>query len=140
MRPTPGLHRQLKKPRLAGLAIALASAIAGLLLSASGSLALSGATQSSTLNAHRHPGYHRGIASWYKDDGLKTACGFHAKFGVAHRSLPCGTHVTFWHDHRRVVATVDDRGPYVTGRTWDLDEHTASALHMLGVEGVWAKW
>ncbi len=147
MRPTPGLHHQSKKTRAARAcapALALAGALGASLLCAPGSFALAGAhpaaQQSSSLTVHRHPGYTRGTASWYRDDGLKTACGFRAKFGVAHRTLPCGTKVTFWHDHHTIVATVDDRGPYVTGRTWDLDERSAKALRVPGVSPVWAKW
>ena len=34
---------------------------------------------------------------------------------------------------RTVVATVDDRGPYVGGRTFDLNQNTAAALGFAGV-------
>lgn len=77
------------------------------------------------------------IASWYSDGGA-TACGFHAGMGVANRSLPCGTKVTFRYRGRTVTATVDDRGPYVGGRTWDLNQNTAGALGFGGVGTVWA--
>ena len=42
--------------------------------------------------------------------------------GVAHRSLPCGTLVTFRNpaNGRQVTVPVIDRGPYVAGRTWDM--------------------
>ena len=76
------------------------------------------------------------VASWYYDGG-GTACGFHAQYGVANRSLPCGTHVRLRFGARSVVATVDDRGPFVTGRTYDLDQTTASALGMWGVATVY---
>jgi rare lipoprotein A len=72
------------------------------------------------------------VASWYNDGG-STACGFHAHFGVANRTLPCGTRVTFAYGGRSVVATVDDRGPYVGGRDYDLNQNTAGALGMYGV-------
>jgi rare lipoprotein A len=41
---------------------------------------------------------------------------------VAHRSLPCGTKVTFRNpsNGRTVTVPVIDRGPYVSGRQWDL--------------------
>ena len=57
--------------------------------------------------------------------GGKTACGHvYTKgiVGVAHRTLPCGTRVSFRNPaNGRVVTTqVIDRGPYVSGRTWDL--------------------
>jgi rare lipoprotein A (peptidoglycan hydrolase) len=65
--------------------------------------------------------------SWYGPGfyGKRTACGFAmttALIGVAHRSLPCGTKVTFRNpaNGRTVTAPVVDRGPYVSGRQWDL--------------------
>jgi rare lipoprotein A len=77
------------------------------------------------------------VASWYEDAG-STACGFHAYYGVANLSLPCGTQVTFRIGGRQVTATVDDRGPYVGGRTWDLNQNTAAALRFAGVATVLA--
>lgn len=76
------------------------------------------------------------VASWYYDGGA-TACGFHAGLGVANRTLPCGTKVTLHYGGRTVTATVDDRGPYVGGRTWDLNQATAAALGFAGVGTVW---
>ena len=81
-------------------------------------------------------GFEQNVASWYDDAG-STGCGFHATYGVANKSLPCGTHVTFSYGGRTVVATVDDRGPYVGGRTWDLNQNTAAALGFAGVGTVW---
>jgi hypothetical protein len=80
---------------------------------------------------------HPSVASWYYDAG-STACGFHAQFGVANKSLPCGTKVTFSYGGRTVTATVDDRGPYVSGREWDLSQTTAGALGFGGVGTVLA--
>ncbi len=80
--------------------------------------------------------YGESVASWYNDAG-STACGFHAGFGVANRSLPCGTKVGFRYGGRSVTATVDDRGPYVGGRDWDLNQGTAAALGFVGVGTVW---
>lgn len=77
------------------------------------------------------------VASWYNDAG-STACGYHVRFGVANKSLPCGTKVTFSYGGRSVVATVDDRGPYVAGRDYDLNQNTAGALGMYGVGTVLA--
>jgi hypothetical protein len=76
------------------------------------------------------------LASWYDDAG-STACGFHAHYGIASRTLPCGTHVTLSYGGRTVVATVDDRGPYVYGRTFDLNQNTAGYLGMWGVARVY---
>ena len=40
--------------------------------------------------------------------------------GVAHKTLPCGTRVTFRYNGKTVTTQVIDRGPYVAGRTWDM--------------------
>ena len=53
----------------------------------------------------------------------------HRHVGVAHKSLPCGTKVTFRYGRRSVAARVIDRGPYVGGREWDL---TAALKQKLG--------
>ncbi|MBV9196528.1 MAG: RlpA-like double-psi beta-barrel domain-containing protein [Solirubrobacterales bacterium] len=80
--------------------------------------------------------FQTAVASWYDDAG-GTACGFHAYFGVANRSLPCGTKVTIGYGGHTVTATVDDRGPYVGGRDWDLNQNSAAALGFDGVGTVW---
>jgi rare lipoprotein A (peptidoglycan hydrolase) len=81
--------------------------------------------------------YEQSVASWYQDGG-STACGFHAGLGVANLSLPCGTRVRFRFGGRSVTAVVDDRGPFVGGREWDLNQATAAALGFGGVGTVWA--
>lgn len=81
--------------------------------------------------------YRQGSASWYYDGG-QTACGFHAHYGVANLSLPCGAKVRFMDGGRTVTAVVDDRGPYVAGREWDLNQNTAAALGFSGVGSVWS--
>lgn len=65
--------------------------------------------------------------SWYGPGffGSGTACGQRYTreiMGVAHRTLPCGTLVTFRNpaNGRQVTVPVIDRGPYVSGRTWDM--------------------
>jgi rare lipoprotein A len=80
---------------------------------------------------------HPALASWYEDGG-NTACGFHAGLGVANRTLPCGTKVMLSYGRRTVTAVVDDRGPYAGGRSWDLNQNTASALGFAGVGTVWS--
>jgi rare lipoprotein A len=92
-----------------------------------------------TAPAGRVTVFQQSLASWYSDGG-STACGFHAHFGVANKSLPCGTKVTFQYGGRTVTAVVDDRGPYVGGREWDLNQNTAAALGFGGVGAVWAAW
>jgi rare lipoprotein A len=92
-------------------------------------------------SAHHRAGtltvYRQTAASWY-DDGGATACGFHAHYGVASPSLPCGARVSFQLAGRNVTAVVDDRGPFVGGRAWDLNQNTAAALGVGGVETVWS--
>lgn len=81
--------------------------------------------------------FRQSVASWYNDGG-STACGFHAYVGVANKVLPCGTQVTFSYGGHRVTAVVDDRGPFVGGREWDLNQNTAGALGFGGVDTVWS--
>jgi len=81
--------------------------------------------------------FRSSVASWYSDGGA-TACGFHAGLGVANKSLPCGTKVTFRYGGRTVTAVVDDRGPFVGGREWDLNQNVAGALGFGGVGTVWS--
>jgi peptidoglycan lytic transglycosylase len=81
--------------------------------------------------------FRESVASWYTDGG-GTGCGFHAHYGVANRTLPCGTKVTFRSGGRTVTATVDDRGPFVGGREWDLNQNVAGALGFGGVGTVWS--
>lgn len=73
--------------------------------------------------------------SWYGPGfyGNRTACGLAYTTtiqGVAHRSLPCGTKVTFRNpkNGRTITVPVIDRGPYVDGRTWDLSGATCTYL------------
>jgi rare lipoprotein A (peptidoglycan hydrolase) len=66
------------------------------------------------------------LASWYYDAGA-TACGIHAYLGVAHKTLPCGTFVRMCKVHC-VTARVQDRGPFIAGREFDLNPALKSAL------------
>lgn len=73
--------------------------------------------------------------SWYGPGfyGSGTACGqtyTRELMGVAHRSLPCGTLVTFRNpaNGRQVTVPVIDRGPYVAGRTWDMSRALCERL------------
>jgi hypothetical protein len=64
--------------------------------------------------------------------GSGTACGQRYTttiMGVAHRTLPCGTLVTFRNGPYTITVPVIDRGPYVAGRTWDLSGAACLALH-----------
>lgn len=73
--------------------------------------------------------------SWYGPGfyGNRTACGLaYTKtiLGVAHKSLPCGTLVTFRNpdNGRTETVPVIDRGPYAAGRQWDLSGGLCVAL------------
>jgi rare lipoprotein A (peptidoglycan hydrolase) len=71
--------------------------------------------------------------SWYGPGfyGRRTACGqalTKSLLGVAHRSLPCGTLVTFRHGGRTLTVPVVDRGPYVRDRIFDLTGGACVAL------------
>jgi rare lipoprotein A (peptidoglycan hydrolase) len=88
--------------------------------------------------ARRQPEPERGVikklrwrldpeVSWFGPGliGNGTACGqtlTRKLVGVAHRSLPCGTKIAFRNTRTGVVvvAPVVDRGPFVSGRHWDL--------------------
>ena len=65
--------------------------------------------------------------------GRRTACGYAlttSLIGVAHRTLPCGTLITFRNPYSGITVTmpVVDRGPYVSGRNWDLTGGACLAL------------
>ena len=81
--------------------------------------------------------YRYAQASWYGPGfyGRQTGCGGRldpGELGVAHKSLPCGSKVTFRHKGRSVRVRVIDRGPYVGGREYDLTEATARRLGFSG--------
>ena len=52
---------------------------------------------------------------------------------VAHRSMAFGTRIEFRYKGRTCVAVVQDRGPFIAGRTFDLGPGTAQALGFSGV-------
>jgi rare lipoprotein A len=84
--------------------------------------------------------FHTVLASWYGPGGL-TACGEELTpqtLGVANRTLPCGTPVTLRYRHRTLRVRVIDRGPYVTGRDYDLTLATKEALGAGDLTEVWA--
>jgi rare lipoprotein A (peptidoglycan hydrolase) len=49
-------------------------------------------------------------------------------WGVAHKSLPCGTMVTLTHGANTVTVPVVDRGPYIAGREFDLSPRVKAEL------------
>lgn len=81
--------------------------------------------------------YRFAHASWYGPGlyGNRLGCGGRlapGRLGVAHKSLPCGSKVTFRHRGRSVRVRVIDRGPYIAGREYDLTEATARKLRFRG--------
>lgn len=82
--------------------------------------------------------WNRAKVSWYGPGfyGQTMAGGGRLKRNsmiVAHKRLPFGTKIQFALKGRTVVATVQDRGPYIHGRVFDLGPGTAKALHFSGV-------
>lgn len=77
-------------------------------------------------------------ASWYGPGfhGKRTASGQvfnrHA-YTAAHRSLPFGSIVSVCHRSRCVKVRINDRGPFVKGRSIDLSEAAAKAIGCKGV-------
>ena len=71
------------------------------------------------------PGFYGngGACGMFGPDGLTPET-----IGVAHRTLPCGTRVTFRYNGRTVTTQVMDRGPYVAGRIWDMTRGLCEAL------------
>ena len=87
--------------------------------------------------------YRASEASYYGPGfwGGRTACGQTLEpdtIGVAHKTLPCGTKVRFYYNGNTVTAPVIDRGPYVSGREWDLTEATKNRLGFPSTGTVWA--
>jgi rare lipoprotein A len=81
--------------------------------------------------------YRYAYASWYGPGlyGNRLGCGgtlTPGTLGVAHKTLPCGTKVTFRRGNRSARVPVIDRGPYVGGREYDL---TAATAQRLGFHG-----
>jgi rare lipoprotein A (peptidoglycan hydrolase) len=76
------------------------------------------------------------VASVFTDYGLGLACGGllgRGQLGVAHKTAPCGTLITFTYAGRSLTVPVIDRGPYIVGREWDLTGATAEALGFPGL-------
>ena len=87
--------------------------------------------------------YRASAASWYGPGfiGGRTACGTTLSagtLGVANKTLPCGARVTFHYHGHTVTARVVDRGPYVSGRDWDLTPAVKARLHFPSTGTVWS--
>ncbi len=86
-------------------------------------------------------GWQVARASWYGPGfyGRRTASGAvltQGMMNVAHKSLPFGTRIEFEFNGRSCVAVVNDRGPFIAGRVFDLGPGTAAALGFGGVHNV----
>jgi len=76
-----------------------------------------------------------GLASWYgSESGNRTANGEHfdgSSLTAAHRSLPFGTKLKVTFQGKSVVVRVNDRGPYVKGRSLDLSRAAAARIGLI---------
>jgi rare lipoprotein A (peptidoglycan hydrolase) len=71
--------------------------------------------------------------------GRRTACGgviTQQTEGIAHPTLPCGARIFITYHGRTVLVQVVDRGPYTSGRQFDLTEALARRLGLHGVQQV----
>lgn len=80
--------------------------------------------------------YKAATATWYGPGfyGKKTGCGQRMSptlLGVAHKTRPCGSKISFLYRGRTLTVPVVDRGPFANGAKWDL---TAAAARALGFE------
>ena len=103
-------------------------------------LGANGVVDSSTRKALKK-GMNKATASWYGPGfyGNETACGetlTKQTVGVAHRTVPCGTKVTFFANGNWATAQVIDRGPFVKGVAWDLTSALAEQLEVTYTEKV----
>lgn len=85
---------------------------------------------------HHHKPMPSAVASWYDDQTGQTASGWHSYYGVANKFLRFGTRIRFYYRGHSITARVDDRGPYIYGRDFDLNQNTARALGFNGVASV----
>ena len=80
--------------------------------------------------ADAHPPMHPAIASWYDQSG-PGACnlpgGAQTGYRFASLILRCGTRIRIC-ARRCVTAVMADHGPYVAGRTFDLNVNLRSAI------------
>jgi hypothetical protein len=70
------------------------------------------------------------LASYYTTEGIG-ACGYgsvQTGYRFASLFLPCGTMIRLCHGSACVDAEMVDHGPYVYGRTFDLNYNTKLAL------------
>jgi len=78
----------------------------------------------------------KGIASWYGVENRVSSTGKriqHHRPALAHRTLPIGTMVKITNikTNKSVIATVEDRGPYIYSRIVDVNKAAAKELGMI---------
>lgn len=78
----------------------------------------------------------KGIASWYGTENSVSSTGKriqHHRPALAHRTLPIGTMVKITNikTNKSVIATVEDRGPYIYSRIVDVNKAAAKKLDMI---------
>lgn len=64
---------------------------------------------------------------WLKANGLPIQF-LPDTWGVAHKTLPCGTMLALTHGPNTITVPVVDRGPYIAGRELDLSPRIKAAL------------
>jgi hypothetical protein len=87
------------------------------------------------------PGSSVSWASWYGPGlyGNHLACGgtlTTGTYGVAHKTLPCGSRLVVCFHRRCTRVRVVDRGPFVAGREFDLTGAVATHLHFSGAQPI----
>lgn len=83
----------------------------------------------------RNPPMSGAIASYYTTEGTG-ACGFgtvQTGYRFASLFLPCGARVLFCHGSACITGEMADHGPYVAGRTFDLNYNMKNALGCGGI-------
>lgn len=81
------------------------------------------------------------VASYYGSElyGNRTADGSlytASHWGVAHKTLPFGTQVSITYNGKTVTAPVTDRGPFISGRDFDLSNAVARSIGFSGVQRI----
>jgi rare lipoprotein A len=76
--------------------------------------------------------------SWYGPGfhGKKTASGkiFNQNaMTAAHKTLKFGTKIKLTHKGKSVIVTINDRGPFIKNRTFDISKAAAKRLNCTGV-------
>jgi hypothetical protein len=83
----------------------------------------------------RPPAMRSALASWYALHGTGACAVDDVQRGYRFASLilACGQRIRICRGSSCVTATMADHGPYVSGRTFDLNVNLRDALHCAGV-------